>query len=111
MFDEWRKKQRISVPKVGEAELKKGTLAGFSTGGSGEKRYRHKAAIPKTDEQRRKDRTVGKPGKPGSAAGGLKSADQIRKDRTQKAQNKHRSSGPGKKGNKTAMGGSKPKRN
>lgn len=119
VFDEWRSKQRISLPKVGEAELKKGTLAGFSAG-AGSKHYRHKAAAPKTDDERKRDkelgRTVGKPGKPGSTPGGLKSADQIRRDRTQKAQNKHRSTGPGKKGpdrskgNKSAAGGSKPRR-
>lgn len=120
VFDEWRSKQRISIPKVGEAELKKGTIAGFQAGGgAGAKHYRHKAAVPKSDDQRKKDkdlgRTVGKPGKPGTTAGGLKSADQIRRDRTQKAQNKHRSSGPGKgpdksKGNKSSGGGSKPRR-
>ena len=105
VFDDWRKKQKISVPKVGEAELKGKTVTSI-TAGAGNRNYRHKAAIPKTDEQRRKDRTEGKPGRPGSAPGGLKSADQIRKDRNQKDFNKKRS-GPGKKtGSKS--GGAKP---
>lgn len=105
VFDEWRKKQRISVPKVGEAELKGQTVLSI-TAGAGNRHYRHKAAIPKTDEQRKKDRIEGKKsGKPGASAGGLKSTDQIRKDRNQKEFNKKRSGG-GKKGSKS--GPSKP---
>lgn len=76
VFDDWRRKQHISVPKVGEAELKGKTVSGV-----GEKKYRHKAGIPKTDKEKREGRTVGKPGKAGSAPGGLKTADQIRKER------------------------------
>lgn len=64
------------MPKVGEAELKGKTVSGV-----GEKKYRHKAGIPKTDKEKREGRTVGKPGKAGSAPGGLKTADQIRKER------------------------------
>ena len=71
------------MPKVGEAELKGRTVGVL--GAPGEKRYRHKAGIPKSDAEKRKGRTVGKPGKPGSVGGGLKSADEIRKERVQKA--------------------------
>ncbi|KAK4703207.1 ATP-dependent RNA helicase DDX54/DBP10, partial [Phenoliferia sp. Uapishka_3] len=98
VFDEWRRKERISVPKVGEAELK-GRSVGV-LGAPGEKKYRHKAGIPKTDLEKRKGRTVGKPGKAGSVGGGLKSADEIRKDRTLKAKRVARSTQPGK-GKKT----------
>lgn len=87
VFDEWRRKQRVSVPKVGEAELKGRTVGVL--GAPGEKRYRHKAGIPKTDAEKRQGRTVGKPGKPGSVGGGLKSADEIRKDRVLKAKREH----------------------
>lgn len=106
-FDDWRKKQRISVPKVGEAELKGKTVTSI-TAGAGNRNYRHKAAIPKTAAEREKGRTEGKPGRPGAAPGGLKSADQIRKDRTQKAFNKKRSGGGKKTGSKS--GPSKPAR-
>ncbi|KAL8293492.1 hypothetical protein RQP46_000193 [Phenoliferia psychrophenolica] len=102
VFDEWRRKERVSVPKVGEAELKGRTVGVL--GAPGEKRYRHKAGIPRTDAEKRKGRTVGKPGKPGSVGGGLKSADEIRKERVQKAKRVARSTQPGK-GKKTGPAG------
>lgn len=83
VFDEWRKNNRISVPKVGEAELKGKTVGGLS---GGEKKYRHKAGMPKADGgEKRKGRTVGAPGRLGAAPGGLKTADEIRKQRVEKA--------------------------
>lgn len=96
VFDEWRKKQRISVPKIGEAELKGKTVQGL---GAGEKKYRHKAGVPKAEQgaEKKKGRTVGKPGRLGGAAGGLKTADEIRKERVQKAKRVKRSTQPSKK--------------
>ncbi|KAM0750290.1 P-loop containing nucleoside triphosphate hydrolase protein [Meredithblackwellia eburnea MCA 4105] len=100
VFDEWKKKQRISVPKVGEAELKGRTVSALG-GGPGGKRYRHKAGIPKADqpkgERQKGGRTVGKPGRPGSVGGGLRSAEQIRKERVAKAKRVARSTQPSKK--------------
>lgn len=83
MFDEWRKNNRISVPKVGEAELKGKTVGGLS---GGDKKYRHKAGVPKADKDagKRKGRTVGAPGRLGAAPGGLRTADEIRKARVDK---------------------------
>ena len=65
------------MPKNGEAELKGKTVLGV-----GEKKYRHKAGVPKSDKEKREGRTVGKPARAGAAPGGLKSADQIRKERS-----------------------------
>ncbi|SGZ26988.1 BQ5605_C025g10017 [Microbotryum silenes-dioicae] len=103
VFDEWKRKQRISVPKVGEAELQgKTTIAP-----GGEKKYRHKAGVPKTDRatDKRKGRTVGKPGRLGGAPGGLKTADEIRKERVEKEKRVRRSTQPGKKGRGGASSG------
>ncbi|KAI5478394.1 ATP-dependent rna helicase dbp10 [Pseudohyphozyma bogoriensis] len=105
VYDEWQKKKRINVPKVGEAELK-----GRTNTGTGEKRYRHKAGVPKSDGEKRKGRTVGKPGRPGAMPGGLKSADEVRKERVQKAKRVARSTqpskkNPGGKGGRTGGGG------
>ena len=91
VFDEWRRKQKISVPKTGDDELKGKTVMNGD-----DRRYRHKAGVPRQDGEKRKGRTVGKPGKPGAAAGGLKTADQIRKDRSDKAKRVKRSTQPGK---------------
>ena len=95
VFDEWRKNSRISMPKIGEAELKGKTVNNLQGG----KQYRHKAGVPKADNpEKRKGRTVGKPGRLGGAAGGLRTADEIRKERVQKAKRVKRSTQPGKKG-------------
>lgn len=109
VFDDWRKKVRISVPKVGEAELKGKTVTSLSTGAGG-KSYRHKAQIPKTDEQRRIDKNGGRAKVVAGTAGGLKSADQIRKDRGQKEFNKKRSGGGPKGGKGSKSGGARPAR-
>lgn len=114
VYDDWRKKNRISVPKNGEGELKGVKIPGLAGGGAGrggEKHYRHKAGVPKTDAERRKGRTVGKPGRLGSVGGGLKSADEVRKARVQKAKRVARSTQPGK-GKKTGpgTGGGPPKK-
>ncbi|KAG6811535.1 hypothetical protein H0H92_006968 [Tricholoma furcatifolium] len=42
-FDEWKAKTKVSLPKVGEAEIEGSKR---QTGGSGGHRYRHNAAIP-----------------------------------------------------------------
>lgn len=64
------------MPKIGEAELK-----GRTTGAVGEKKYRHNSGTPKSEKEKKEGRTVGKPARAGMAPGGLKSADQIRKER------------------------------
>ncbi|GAA5889458.1 hypothetical protein JCM5296_006367 [Sporobolomyces johnsonii] len=104
VFDEWRKKSRVYVPKVGEAELK-----GRSVGGEG-KKWRHKGGVPKVagadgETGKGAKRRVGKPGKPGSAPGGLKTAAEIRKERIAKEKRVRRSTQPSKKNPKGKGGG------
>ncbi|SCV70094.1 BQ2448_1488 [Microbotryum intermedium] len=103
VFDEWKRKQRITVPKVGEAELQGKTTVARG----GDKKYRHKAGIPKADSatEKRKGRTVGKPGRLGGAPGGLKTADEIRKERVEKEKRVRRSTQLGKKGRGGASSG------
>lgn len=83
VFDEWKKKQRIYVPKVGEEELKGRSVD--NGGRPGDRKFRHKAGVPNADGEKRKGRTVGKPGRLGAVPGGLKGAEEIRKDRKTKA--------------------------
>ena len=134
-FDDWKKKQKVYLPKIGEAELKNRTLPNISAGpgGSGGQRYRHTAvagardpnAKPKRDgkggimkDPRFPKRKPGFGSKEGSGNDGgktrsstsenvrqskgsgsqLKSADQIRKERTMKAKRVQRSTQPGKGG-------------
>lgn len=94
VFDEWKRKQRVSVPKVGEPEAP-GSKA-YSSGGAGgpgggsrpggDRKFRHKAGVPNAlkDGEKRKGRTVGKPGRLGAVPGGLKNAAEIRKERIAK---------------------------
>lgn len=135
-FDEWKKKQKVYLPKVGEMELKDRQLpsSGFG-GGRGGKRFRHNAtaapAMPNRkprkdgkggvvkDDYKKKAGKGGAAGGDGDGAGGggsktrsstsknlmggkrassqLKSIDQIRKERAQKAKRVARSNQPSKK--------------
>ena len=125
-FDDWKKKQKLYMPKVGELELKDRQLPNH---GPGNKRYRHTQmnsggainAKPKRDgkggafgDDSRKGGKKGRgsdgkeDGKTrsstsknvmgGKRAGSqLKSVDQIRKERAQKAKRTARSNQPGKR--------------
>ena len=105
VYDDWKKKSRTYMPKVGEAEL-----AGRATTGN-EKKWRHQGQKTKMDEGEKgkgKRRRIGKPGSSGSAPGGLKSAADIRKDRISKEKRVKRSNQPSKKnpnGYKGSSGG------
>ncbi|GAA5935543.1 ATP-dependent RNA helicase DBP10 [Sporobolomyces koalae] len=94
VFDDWKKKSRTYMPKVGEAEL-----AGRTSTGT-EKKWRHQGQKTKMDEGEKgkgKRRRIGKPGSQSSAPGGLKSAADIRKDRISKEKRVKRSNQPSKK--------------
>lgn len=108
-YDEWKKKKRFSVPRPGEAELP--GRAGLDKG----KRWKHQAALPKNEKksQQQKDKSAAaKPmgkqlsstgrklksaGKPGAGKAGLRSVDQIAKERKAKASRVRRSNQPSKK--------------
>ena len=121
-FDEWKRKQKVYMPKTGEAELKDRQVPG----GPGGKRYRHTGTA--TQRVNAKPSRMGKggiisdKGKSKSkgaeeaadgkktrsnlnknlmggkrASAQLKSVDQIRKDRAQKANRVRRSTQPGKR--------------
>ncbi|GAA6026229.1 hypothetical protein JCM11491_005163 [Sporobolomyces phaffii] len=95
VFDDWKKKSRTYMPKVGEAEL-----SGRTTSTGSEKKWRHQGQKAKMDEGEKgkgKRRRIGKPGSAGSAPGGLKSAADIRKDRISKEKRVKRSNQPSKK--------------
>lgn len=127
-FDDWKKKQKVYMPKVGEAELRDRQLPNAS--GPGNKRYRHNQvsmgrpvnAKPKHDgkggvfgdehrkaskkgraadgkEEGGKTRSSTSKGLMGGKRAGaqLKSVDQIRKERAQKAKRTARSNQPGKR--------------
>ncbi|GAA5909218.1 ATP-dependent RNA helicase DBP10 [Sporobolomyces salmoneus] len=94
VFDDWKKKSRTYMPKIGEAEL-----AGRTTTGN-EKKWRHQGQKTKMDEGEKgkgKRRRIGKPGSASSAPGGLKTAADIRKDRISKEKRVKRSNQPSKK--------------
>ncbi|GAA5844142.1 hypothetical protein JCM3766R1_003270 [Sporobolomyces carnicolor] len=94
VFDDWKKKSRTYMPKVGETEL-----AGRTTTGH-EKKWRHQGQKAKMDEGEKgkgKRRRIGKPGSASSAPGGLKTASDIRKDRISKEKRVKRSNQPSKK--------------
>ena len=110
-FDVWRKKQKVYLPKTGEAELKDRQLP---QNGPSNKRWRHqglaktnvkpkrdgKGGVEKEDNRKRpktKSSTSAKVSGGKRAGSQLKSVDQIRKERAQKAKRVHRSSQPGKK--------------
>ncbi|BGP33085.1 ATP-dependent RNA helicase dbp10 [Rhodotorula toruloides] len=105
VFDEWRKNTRISVPRVGDQEIKGRTVQGG-------KRFRHQGAAPKESSEdgasggkgKAAKRRVGKAGKPGSAPGGLKTAAEIRKERIAKEKRVRRSNQPSKKNPKGKAG-------
>lgn len=124
-FDDWKKKQKIFLPKIGEAELKNRQLPSRLAGAGGQ-RFRHNAiagvrdpnAKPKRDGKGGFIKDNKKPGfgsKEGDKDGGktrsstsekvrqskgsgsqLKTADQIRKERLLKAKRVKRSTQPGK---------------
>ncbi|KAK4054322.1 ATP-dependent RNA helicase dbp10 [Microbotryomycetes sp. JL221] len=108
LFDDWKKKKRVHVPKVGEQEISGRTTTTMMNGNGRDKRFRHKGGMPQTDggseADKRKGRRVGKPGKPNSVPGGLKGAAEIRKDRIAKERRVIRSTQPSKK-NKGGKGG------
>lgn len=105
VFDEWRKNTRISVPRVGDQEIKGRTVQGG-------KRFRHQGAAPNESSEggasggkgKAAKRRVGKAGKPGSAPGGLKTAAEIRKERIAKEKRVRRSNQPSKKNPKGKAG-------
>ncbi|BGP09092.1 ATP-dependent RNA helicase dbp10 [Rhodotorula toruloides] len=105
VFDEWRKNTRISVPRVGDQEIKGRTVQGG-------KRFRHQGVAPKESSEggasggkgKTAKRRVGKAGKPGSAPGGLKTAAEIRKERIAKEKRVRRSNQPSKKNPKGKAG-------
>lgn len=108
-YDEWRKKKRVSVPRPGDSELP------GRGGDKGGRKWKHEAAPPKREkkEQFHKDRqAAAKPtgkqlsstgrklksfGKPGVGKAGLRSMDQIAKERKAKAGRVRRSNQPSKK--------------
>jgi ATP-dependent RNA helicase DDX54/DBP10 len=106
VYDEWRAKSRMSMPRVGEKELPS-SGPGFLHG----KRYRHKAGVPgskdagssKGDNFKGKKAGDGKVrssnhqrGKPGTGTG-IKSVDQVAKERRLKANRVRRSTQPSRK--------------
>ena len=114
-YEEWQAKKRVSVPRVGDAELP--NRQGAHSGG---KRWTHKGGrpsesteepnkkgqatrgkVPGTKTKMRNSNTKG--GKAGAAKGGLRNVDQITKERKQKDNRKRRSEQPSKK--KPAGGG------
>lgn len=113
-FDDWKKKSRVYVPRVGERELSSTSKGGRWSGE--DRRFKHKGnkaaegmdagesrSVPGEFKGKKRSkgigsRTVGKPtGKASDKTAGIKSAAQIRKDRADKAKRVWRSSGPGKK--------------
>ncbi|GAA6064708.1 hypothetical protein JCM10212_001613 [Sporobolomyces blumeae] len=98
VYDDWKKKSRTYMPKVGETELKGRTTD------AGQKKWRHQGTMSKMDEGekgkgKRRHITSGGPAtaKMGSMPGGLKSAAEIRKDRIAKEKRVRRSNQPSKK--------------
>jgi len=106
-FDDWRAKKRTSVPRVGEAELpsSRGRFAGGRGGGA---HFRHKAADPATATATRgKARSSvskaaiargGGKGRKLLAGGGLRSVDDMARERRAKESRVRRSTQPGKHG-------------
>ncbi|GAA6007345.1 ATP-dependent RNA helicase DBP10 [Rhodotorula paludigena] len=111
VFDEWQKKTRVRVPRVGDQEIK-GRSTHQVGGGAGGRRFVHKAGTPKADGASSSDgkgkhakRRVGQADKPHVAPGGLRSAAEIRKERIAKEKRVRRSTQPSKK-NPKGKGGS-----
>jgi ATP-dependent RNA helicase DDX54/DBP10 len=116
-FDAWRSAQRVHLPKIGEAELPRAKSFAPIPG----RQYRHKAGIPRAGRPDPSDvkaggpRRGGPPGKarsslqrgarPGAAPGGLRTVDQIAKERRQKEKRVRRSTQPSKKPVKGHGGG------
>lgn len=99
-YEEWRKKKRVAVPRAGESELPNRQGPGGGPGGG--RKFRHQGALPKNEKKQlgTKDKTgAAKPlgkqlsstgrklksaGKPGVGQGGLRTPDQIAKERKAK---------------------------
>jgi ATP-dependent RNA helicase DDX54/DBP10 len=106
VYDEWKAKSRMSIPRVGEKELPSagpGLLHG--------KRYRHKPGLPGSKTTSSSRSSTGKKagddskvrsssherGKPGKNGTGLKSMDQVAKERRLKVKRTRRSTQPSRK--------------
>ncbi|BGP41107.1 ATP-dependent RNA helicase dbp10 [Rhodotorula kratochvilovae] len=107
VFDEWQKKTRVHVPRVGDAEI-----AGRTTHQQQGRRFVHKAGAPKADAgdgaAEKGKRRVGGADRPHAAPGGLRTAAEIRKERIAKEKRVRRSTQPSKKnptGKGASMGG------
>ncbi|GAA5824264.1 hypothetical protein JCM3770_004377, partial [Rhodotorula araucariae] len=107
VFDEWQKKTRVSVPRVGDSEIK-----GRTTHQQQGRRFVHKAGAPKADDGAaaadKGKRRVGGADRPHAAPGGLRTAAEIRKERIAKEKRVRRSTQPSKKnpnGKGASMGG------
>ncbi|KAF9012354.1 ATP-dependent RNA helicase DBP10 [Cyathus striatus] len=119
-FDEWKAKTRISLPRIGEAELSSGPRP-VSTGAGG-RRFRHnKVVAPKPLDKLSKnyerkvrqlknredtDGSASKPGASGKRYGGksygqvkneLKNSEQIRKERSIKEKKRAKNARPSRK--------------
>ncbi|GAA96101.1 uncharacterized protein L969DRAFT_48536 [Mixia osmundae IAM 14324] len=107
-YDDWRRKQKTSLPRVGDQELPSRNMGGAM-------RYRHKAGPAKEDSSANdnarpykgkkrfdvksdtKTKSSGNRRAGHQNAGKLKTPDQIRKERVQKENRKRRSTQPSKK--------------
>ena len=113
-YDIWKAKQKVYLPRVGDAEL-----TGRNNNRSGDRRWKHTGGTPREQTDKPADGVKRKPGtkskadphpsasKGGktrsslgksTAKGGLRNVDQITKERKLKDKRKQRSSQPGKSG-------------
>ncbi|GAA5981451.1 hypothetical protein JCM11641_004767 [Rhodosporidiobolus odoratus] len=97
-FDEWRKKSRVSVPKVGEQEIQGRTVRGGQ-------QFRHNSFTAPKSAGGTTENGKRRVGPSQGAAGGLKGAAEIRKDRLQKEKNVRRSNQQSKKNPMGMQGG------
>lgn len=110
-FENWRSQQRLHLPKVGEAELPRAKSFQPQPG----RQFRHKAGVPRQEKQSSRGGKGGPPdrkarsslqrgAKPGAGPGGLRTVDQIAKERRQKEKRVARSTQPSKRGGKASGG-------
>jgi ATP-dependent RNA helicase DDX54/DBP10 len=89
IFEEWKDKKKMRIPKIGDAEVE----GGKKMIGQGGRKWRHDGMrLKKEDIKKEKER-----GKVFSKKGGVKNVEEIRKERRLKAARKHRSTRPSKK--------------